>query len=65
MNLNLLDRRGTPEVIGRAVASLAGDDAAWVAGEILYVNSGAKAIQPFWGYARQAYELEREEDGRI
>jgi hypothetical protein len=58
MNLNLLGRSGHPDDIGRAVAFLASDDAAWVTGEVLYVNGGAKAIQPFWGFSRAAYEDE-------
>jgi NAD(P)-dependent dehydrogenase (short-subunit alcohol dehydrogenase family) len=58
LNLNLLGRRGTPDDIGRAVAFLASDDASWITGEVLYVNGGAKALQPWWGFSREAYEEE-------
>jgi NAD(P)-dependent dehydrogenase (short-subunit alcohol dehydrogenase family) len=64
LNLNILGRRGTPDDIGRAVAFLASDDAGWVTGELHYVNGGAKALQPFWGFAREPYEFERDDPAR-
>jgi NAD(P)-dependent dehydrogenase (short-subunit alcohol dehydrogenase family) len=56
LSTNLLGRPGTPEDIGRAVAFLASDDAAWVTGDVLIVDGGAQTIQPWWSASREAYE---------
>jgi NAD(P)-dependent dehydrogenase (short-subunit alcohol dehydrogenase family) len=56
--LNVLGRPGTPEDVGRAVAFLASDEAAWITGAVLHVDGGTHAIQPWWSTSRDVYDRE-------
>ena len=60
INMNPLGRTGTGEDVGRAVAFLASDDAAWVTGDVLYVDGGTSSVQPWWAASREAYEQGRD-----
>ncbi|MBW8824819.1 MAG: SDR family oxidoreductase [Acidobacteria bacterium] len=62
LRLNVLGRPGTAEDVGRAVAFLASDDASWVTGDVLYVDGGTQAVQPWWSASRDDYEERRGRD---
>jgi hypothetical protein len=44
----LLGRLGRPEEVGRAAAFLAGDDASYITGSLLFVDSGMTAQLESW-----------------